>query len=49
MSDIIEKLRDDAEYYGGVGKNYLSNSDISSLLNNPKEFGVFFQDVTILI
>ena len=40
MSDIIEKLRDDAEYYGGVGKNYLSNSDISSLLNNPKEFGV---------
>jgi hypothetical protein len=40
MKDIIEKLRDDAEYYGGIGKNYLSNSDISALLNNPKDFGV---------
>lgn len=40
MKDIIEKLKDDAEYYGGVGKNYLSNSDIGALLNNPKEFGI---------
>ena len=40
MKEIIEKLRDDTEYYGGIGKNYLSNSDISALLNNPKEFGV---------
>lgn len=37
--DIIELLRDDNEYYSGVGKQYLSNSDISVLLNNPKEFG----------
>jgi len=36
---IIEQLRDDNEYYGGVGKSYLSNSDINTLLNNPKEFG----------
>jgi hypothetical protein len=36
----IELLRDDNEYYGGIGKNYLSNSDIDSLLNNPKMFGV---------
>jgi len=35
---IIELLRDDKEYYGGVGKNYLSNSDIGTLLENPKEF-----------
>jgi len=40
MKDVIEKLRDDAEYYGGVGRNYLSNSDISKLLTNPKEYGV---------
>ena len=40
MKYVIEKLRDDAEYYGGIGKNYLSNSDISALLNNPKDFGV---------
>ena len=28
--DIITKLRDDKEYYGGVGKQYLSNSDIGT-------------------
>lgn len=39
MKDIIEKLRDDAEYYGGIGKNYLSNSDIGTLLSNPQNFG----------
>ena len=40
MKDIIEKLRDDEEYYRGIGKKYLSNSDISSLLGNIKEFSV---------
>lgn len=41
MSDkIIKQLKDDKEYYGGVGKNYLSNSDIGALLTNPKEYGV---------
>jgi hypothetical protein len=43
MSDI-EKLRDDKEYYTGVGKNYLSNSDIGKLLGNPKEFKVPQED-----
>ena len=37
--DIITTLRDDKEYYSGVGKNYLSNSDIGTLLNNPQDFG----------
>ena len=32
---VIEKLRDDKHYYGDFGKQYLSNSDIGSLLNNP--------------
>jgi hypothetical protein len=36
---ILELLKDDREYYGGVGKNYLSNSDIGTLLENPKEYG----------
>jgi len=40
MSDVIELLRNDQEYYGGVGKQYLSNSDIGTLLKNPEEFGV---------
>lgn len=38
QSEIIARLRDDNEYYGGVGKNYLSNSDVKTLLHNPKEF-----------
>ena len=36
--EAIEKLRDDENYYGDFGKQYLSNSDISSLLNNPLDF-----------
>jgi len=38
--DVLEKLKDDNEYYRGVGKKYLSNSDIGALLNNPVNFGV---------
>ena len=38
MKDILEKLKDDNHYYGDFGKNYLSNSDIITLLNNPKSF-----------
>ena len=38
MKDIIEKLKDDQEYYKGIGRNYLSNSNISQLLTHPKLF-----------
>ena len=38
--DIIDILRDDTNYYGEVGKQFLSNSDIGTLLSNPKEFRV---------
>jgi len=41
---ILELLRDDKEYYGGIGRNYLSNSDIGTLLNNPKQFGAIRED-----
>jgi len=44
MSEILEKLRNDKEYYSGVGRNYLSNSDIGTLLTNPKQFGVPRED-----
>jgi hypothetical protein len=40
MSDIIEQLRDDANYYGKVGRQYMSNSDIKVLLDNPSMFGI---------
>jgi hypothetical protein len=39
MDNILDKLRDDKEYYSGIGKNYLSNSDIGTLLTNPQSFG----------
>jgi len=39
MENIIEQLKDDAQYYGGIGKNYLSNSDIGTLLSNPQDYG----------
>jgi hypothetical protein len=41
---VLELLRDDKEYYGGIGKNYLSNSDIGTLLNNPQFFGIPRED-----
>ncbi len=36
---IINTLKDDNEYYNGVGRQYLSNSDIGTLLKNPRDFG----------
>ena len=35
---ILKKLRNDEDYYGDFGKQYLSNSDIYYLLNNPLKF-----------
>jgi len=36
---ILQKLKIDEHYYGEFGKQYLSNSDISTLLNNPLQLG----------
>jgi hypothetical protein len=33
--EILEKLKDDKHYYGEFGQNFLSNSNISTLLSNP--------------
>ena len=38
--EIIETLKDDEQYYGAFGKQFLSNSDIKKLLDNPEMFGV---------
>ena len=37
--NVINKLKNDQEYYYGIGKQYISNSDIGTLLRNPKMFG----------
>ena len=36
--EIIDRLRNDEDYYGDFGKQYLSNSDIPALLRNPLAF-----------
>ena len=35
---ILQKLKNDEDYYGDFGKQFLSNSDIYHLLNNPLKF-----------
>jgi len=37
--EILEKLKEDENYYGDFGKRFRSNSDIYTLLNNPLAFG----------
>jgi len=37
--DQLNKLREDEHYYGPFGKQFLSNSDISTLLTNPLSLG----------
>ena len=38
-NEIIEKLKIDEHYYGDFGRQYLSNSDISTLLKDPLALG----------
>ena len=33
--EVLTALKNDDEYYNGIGKRYLSNSNISTLLKNP--------------
>ena len=37
---IIERLRNDDDYYGSFGRQFLSNSDIGKLISNPQSFGL---------
>lgn len=43
-AEAIAKLRNDEHYYGDFGKQYLSNSDINTLLTDPDLFRVFEED-----
>lgn len=42
--DVLKSLKNDQEYYTGIGKQFLSNSDVGTLLNNPSAFGSFRKD-----
>ena len=37
---VLEQLKSDENYYGDFGKQFLSNSDIKTLLTNPLALGV---------
>tara|TARA_R110000803_G_scaffold185755_2_gene248122 strand:- start:6985 stop:7722 length:738 start_codon:yes stop_codon:yes gene_type:complete len=37
---ILDRLKNDDDYYGQFGRQYLSNSDIYNLLKNPAQFRV---------
>lgn len=39
IAETIEALRDDANYYGALGRQFLSNSDIVTLHNEPLDYG----------
>ena len=41
---LIDNLRDDEQYYGEFGRQFLSNSDIGVLLKNPSHFRVKRED-----
>ena len=38
-TEILKRLKNDEDYYGKFGKQFLSNSDIYTLLNNPLAYG----------
>lgn len=38
INKILKNLEDDEKYYGDYGKQFLSNSDIKALLNDPLNF-----------
>lgn len=37
---MLDRLRNDEDYYGEYGSQFLSNSDIGALLKDPKQFKV---------
>jgi hypothetical protein len=39
LNEAIERLRNDEDYYGQFGRQFRSNSDISTLLTNPLALG----------
>jgi len=49
LQGVLEHLTDDNKYYGEYGRQFLSNSDIYSLLNNPLNFRASSQESKALL
>ena len=39
QAEVLDRLKNDEDYYGEFGKKYLSNSDIGTLFKNPLDLG----------
>jgi hypothetical protein len=39
QAEVLDRLKNDEDYYGKFGKQYLSNSDIGTLFKNPMDLG----------
>ena len=39
IKNILKQLENDENYYGAFGQQFLSNSNIRTLLNDPLSFG----------
>lgn len=48
FKEAVEILRDDEQYYGEYGSQFLHNSNIMSLLNDPQSFRVHEDSVAML-
>jgi hypothetical protein len=46
---ILERLKSDEDYYGEFGKQFLSNSNVSTLLNSPLSLGKAFDSSPALL
>jgi len=49
LVEVKKQLQDDTKYYGKYGKQFLSNSDIRTLLNNPADYGKPIETTKALI
>jgi hypothetical protein len=49
QAEYINLLRDDENYYGEFGKQFMSNSNIKTLLENPIDFGKGIDETSALI
>jgi len=47
--EILDKLTNDEDYYGEFGRQYLSNSNISTLLSNPLMLGEEMKKTSAMI
>jgi hypothetical protein len=48
MQELLALLKDDSEYYSGIGQQFLSNSDVGTLLNCPENYGKHRGDGKVL-